>query len=216
MSTSIKSAFEKAGYKDSREEWPSDELIQVALNAMVRHADNMDATQHAIFRACRNDAALLRQLILPWWRQATASLITAARSNIRQKQRAGALETARERKAAKVISLVLERELAEEKRERDEELAQVAALNAQHQQEFEERIKAWKKTKASSFTIDERPFWEVSTFNARQWQIRHAQRAKFVDLLLSGLPEDDRPIGHYRRPEEINALWDKAMKAAID
>jgi len=59
VSTSIKAAFEKAGYRDSREEWPSDELIQVALNAMVRHADDMDATQHAIFRACRNDAARL-------------------------------------------------------------------------------------------------------------------------------------------------------------
>jgi hypothetical protein len=37
---------------------------------------------------------------------------------------------------------------------------------------------------------------------------------RFVDLLLSGVPLDDRPIGHYRRPEEINALWDKATKAS--
>src|SRR5580765_2209471 len=111
MPASIKAAFEKAGYRDSTEEWPSDELIQVALNAMVRHADDTEATQHAIFRACRNDAALLRQLILPWWRQCTAQLINEARREIGRKERAGALETARERKAAKVISLVLEREL---------------------------------------------------------------------------------------------------------
>jgi hypothetical protein len=209
---SIKAAFEKAGYRNSVEEWPSEELIQIAINAMVRHADDTEATQHAIFRACRGDAALLRQLILPWWRQCTAQLINEARREIGRKERAGALETRQERRAAKVISLVRERELIEEAREREEELARVAALNEQHHREFLERIEAWKRTKAASFTIEDRPFWEVSTFNARQWQIRHTQRAKFVDLLLSGLPEDDRPIGHYRRPEEINALWDKSLR----
>ena len=57
---SLKAAFEKAGYRNSTEEWPSEELIEVAVRAMVRHADDTEATQHAIFRACRNDAALLR------------------------------------------------------------------------------------------------------------------------------------------------------------
>lgn len=211
---SIKAAFEKAGYRDSIEEWPSDELIEVAINAMVRHADDTEATQHAIFRACRNDAALLRQLVLPWWRQCTAQLINEARREIGRKERAGELETAKERRAAKVISLVMERELIEEKREREEEQARVAALNEEHQRDFRQRIEAWRATKASSFTIDNRPFWEVSTFLAKQWQIRHERGARFVDLLLSGVPLDDRPIGHYRRPEEINAFWDQSRRDA--
>jgi hypothetical protein len=209
----MKALFEKAGYRSSQEAWPSDELIEVAINAMVRHADDTEATQHAIFRACRNDAALLRQLILPWWRQCTAQLINEARREIGRKKRAGELGTAKERRAAKVISLTMERELITEAKEREEEQARVAALNAEHQREFEQRIAAWRKTKASSFTIDNQPFWQVSTFVARQWQIRQAHGAQFVDLLLSGVPLDDRPISHYRRPEEINALWDKAMKA---
>jgi hypothetical protein len=208
---SLKSVFEKAGYRDSTEAWPSDDLIEVAIRAMVRHADDMEATQHAIFRACRNDAALLRSLILPWWRQCTAQLINEARSEIRRKERAGALETHQERRAAKVISLVMERELAEEKREREEELARVAALNEEHRREFEQRIAAWRQTKASNFTIEQQPFWQVSTFIARQWATRQAQGARFVDLLLSGVPLDDRPIGHYRRPEEINALWEQSF-----
>lgn len=212
MSTS-KAQFGKAGYRDSIESWPSEELCQVAINAMVRHADDTEATQHAIFRACRNDAALLRQLILPWWQQCTAQLINEVRRDITHKERAGTLETARERRAAKVISLVLERELAEEKREREEELARVAALNEEHRREFEQRIAAWRTTKASNFTIDNTPFWQVSTFIARQWQLRSEQGARFVDMLLSGVPLDDRPIGHYRRPEEINALWDASFGA---
>jgi hypothetical protein len=213
MSNTMRSQLEKAGYRNSTEAWPSDELIEVAVRAMVRHADDTEAAQYAIMRACRNDAALLRQLILPWWRQATASLISATRSDLRQKTRAGALETAQERRAAKVISLVEERELAKEKREHEAMLAEQAAINARHHQEFLDRIEAWRKTKAASFEIDGRPWWEVPTFEARQWQIRHATQARFVDLLLSGVPEDDRPIGYYRRPEEIDALWDKATKA---
>lgn len=179
---------------------------------MVRHADDMDATQHAIFRACRNDAALLQSLILPWWRQCTASLINEARRELRRKERAGELETAVERKAARVVSLNDERELAREKREREESLAEQSRLNEQHRKEFLDRIEAWKRTKAASFVINNRPFWEVSTFDARQWQRRTASGAKFIDLVLSGVPEDDRPIGHYRRPEEINALWDQTLQ----
>lgn len=209
----MKSAFEKAGYKNATEEWPSEELIEVAIKAMVRHADDTEATQHAIFRACRNDAALLRQLILPWWRQCTAQLIAEARRDISRKQRAEALETALERRAAKVVSLMVERDRVEAAREHQEEMARVAALNAQHQKEFEAHIEAWKRTKASSFFIDGQPFWEVSTFKARQWQRHEAQGAKFLDLVLSGVPEDDRPIAHYRRPQEINTLWDQSFVA---
>lgn len=211
MST-MKAAFERAGYKDSREEWPSEELIQVGVRAMANHADNTDAAQHAIMRICRNDAALLRQLLLPWWRQATASLISEVRRELRSREREQTLETATERKAAKVVHLVEQRELAREKRERDEALAEQARINAQHHEEFLARIAAWKQTKASSFTIEDKPFWEVSTREARQWQRRWHHRGLFLDLLLSGVPEDDRPIMHYRRPEEVDALWDQAYE----
>jgi hypothetical protein len=207
----MKAAFEKAGYAGSTEEWPSEDLIQTAIRAMARHADDTEACQHAIFRACRNDPELLRQLILPWWRQATSSIISEVRRELRHRERTATLETPVERRAAKVVNLVHERELAEEKRERDEALAEQARLNKQHQREFEERIAAWRQTKASSFEIEGRPFFLVSTAEARRWQIRWHHRGRFLDLLLSGVPEDDRPIMHYRRPEEIDALWDQAF-----
>lgn len=206
----IKAAFEKAGYRDSREEWPSEDLIQVGIRAMARHADDYDAAQHAIMRACRNDPELLRQLLAPWWRQATASLISEVRRELRRRERAETLDTAVERKAAKVVQLVEQRELAREKKEREAELVEQARLNQLHREEFLARIEAWKQTKASRFTIEDRPFWEVSTRDARTWQRRWHHRGLFLDLLLSGVPEDDRPIMYYRRPEEIDALWDQA------
>ena len=154
----------------------------------------------------------LCQLLAPWWRQATASLITEVRRELRRRERESTLETATERKAAKVVHLVEQRELVREKREREAELAEQARLNQLHHEEFLARIEAWKQTKAGSFTIEDKPFWEVSTREARAWQRRWHHRGLFLDLLLSGVPEDDRPIMHYRRPEEVDALWEQAYE----
>jgi hypothetical protein len=208
----FKAAFERAGYRGSTEEWPSDDLLDVAIKAMVRHADDTEATQHAIMRACRNDAALLWQLVLPWWRQCTAQLINETQREIKRRDRAEALDTPIERRAAKVVNLIEERDRVEAKRERDEMLAEQARLNEQHQREFRDRIDAWRKTKAASFEIEGRPFWLVSTTEARTWQRRWHHRGVFLDLVLSGVPEDDRPIMHYRRPDEIDALWEQAFR----
>lgn len=198
--------------EDWWKEWPTEDLLQVAVRVMARHADDTEACQQAIFRACRNDPALLRSLITPWWRQATASLISQARSELRRREREDTLETAAERKAAKVVHLVEQRELARERQEREETLAEQARLNKQHHEEFLARIAAWKQTKASSFEIEGKPFWEVSTRHARAWQRRWHHRGLFLDLLLSGVPEDDKPIMHYRRPEEVDALWEQAYE----
>lgn len=208
----LEAAFRRAGYRDSREEWPSEELIQVGIRCMARHADDTQAAQYAILRACRDDPALLRQLILPWWRQCTASLISEVRRELHKRERENTLETTQERRAAKVVRLIEERELARERAEREAALAEQARLNEQHMQEFRDRIAAWRATKAASFTIEDRPFWEVSTREARVWQRRWHHRGLFLDLLLSGVPEDDKPIMHYRRPEEVDALWDQAYE----
>lgn len=205
----MKAAFTKAGYRDSLEDWPSEELLQVAIKAMARHADDTDACQHSIMRACRNDAALLRSLVLPWWRQATASVITEARRQIMQRQRHEALATAVERKAAKVVSLIHARELAEEKKEREEELVRIAEQERWNREE----LNKWLRTKARELEIDDRPWWEVTPARARQWKLRQEHDSRFIGLVLEGLPDDDkRPISHYRRPEEINALWDQAFQ----
>lgn len=208
MSVSMRAAFEKAGYRDSREEWPSDELLQIAVNCMVRHANDTEATQHAIFRACRNDVELLRQLILPWWRQATASIISEARRTIERRERAGTLETAKERKAAKVISIERERESAREAKEREAELV----ARAKADRKYQEWREAFMRTQARDFQINGKYFWEVSTREAHEWQRHQGQRARFVELLLAGVPEDDRPVAHYCRPDEVDALWQKSAQ----
>jgi hypothetical protein len=141
---------------------------------------------------------LLRQLVLPWWRQCAAQLINEARRSIAREQREDALATSMDRRAAKVVSLIAERD----------------RVNKKHAAEFEARIAAWHRTKASSFTIDDRPFWEVSTFRARQARRRSEHESRFLDLVLSGVPEDDRPIGHYRGPSEIDALWVQSFESA--
>lgn len=207
MTTNMKAAFERAGYHGAREQWPSDDLLQVAINAMVNHANDTDATQHAIFRACRNDTALLRQLLLPWWRQATSSLIHEARRALRDRAQAGELN-ARQRRAHKVITLADERELAREKREREEAGAEQARLDEEYRTNY---LQQWRETKARNFMINDMPFWQVSTRDANTWQRRTGHEVRFVELLLSGVPIDDRPIGHYRRPNEVDTLWEQSF-----
>lgn len=208
----MKATFEKAGVREPILDWPSEELIEVAVKAMVTHANDTDAAQHAIMRACRNDPALLRNLILPWWRQCTARLLNEARSQIARKQRHEELETPLERRAGKVVLLMDERDAKEAAREHKEEMARIARLDAENKAMIAAQVERWRQTRASNFTIDDKPFWQVSTFMAKQWQTRHEQGTRFVDLLLSGVPLDDRPIGFYRRPEEIDALWDKSRE----
>ena len=210
----MKAAFEKAGVREPILDWPSEELVDVAVKAMVNHANDTEAAQHAIMRACRNDPALLRQLIIPWWRQCTAQLLNEARRQISRKQRHEELATPMERRAGKVVSLMDERDAKEAAREHKEEMARIARLKAENDAMIAAQVKRWRQTKASSFSIDGQPFWQVSTFLAKQWQLRHEQGTRFVDMLLSGVPLDDRPIGFYRRPEEINALWDKSQDRA--
>jgi hypothetical protein len=212
MSTSMMAAFEKAGVREPILDWPSEELIEVAVKAMVNHANDTEAAQHAIMRACRNDPALLRNLILPWWRQCTAQLLHEARRQIARKQRHAELATPLERRAGKVVSLMDEHDAREAAREHKAEMARIAKLDTENNAMIEAQTERWRQTRASNFTIDGRPFWQVSTFLAKQWQIRHEQGTRFVDLLLSGVPLDDRPIGYYRRPEEINALWEQSQR----
>lgn len=206
--TTRRAAFEKGGYPNGREYWPSDELLEIAINAIAKCGNDTDACQHAIFRACRNDPALLRSLIAPWWRQATASIITEARDEVEARERRGELLTARERRAAIVIEAERKRELRREQAELEEQ----RRLQAEADAEYREWRDQWLATKARFFYIEDRPFWEVSTRNAREWQRRQEHRAKFLDLVLSGVPEDDRPIMHYRRPDEVDALWDQAYE----
>ena len=123
-----------------------------------------------------------------------------------RKQRTEALETPLERRAGKVVSLMAEHDAREAAKEHRAEMARIAKLDAENKAMIAVQVERWRQTRAGNFAINDKPFWQVSTFMAKQWQIRHEQGTRFVDLLLSGVPLDDRPIGHYRRPEEINAL----------
>lgn len=188
-------------------DWPSDALMQTAVRAIARHGDNTKATQEAIFRACRNDAALLRALMTPWWQQATASIITEARRQLERRLQRDELETPTERRAANVVSLIHKRELAEEKQEREEELARIAEQDRWNHEE----LNKWLRTKARELEIDGQPWWLATPARARQWQRRQEHHAHFMGLVLTGVPDDDtRPISHYVRPEEVDPLWDKA------
>jgi hypothetical protein len=58
--------------------------------------------------------------------------------------------------------------------------------------------------------INDKPFWEVTTNEARGWVERTEHSTRFIELVISGLPDDGRPIEYYRKPFEIETLWEQA------
>lgn len=58
--------------------------------------------------------------------------------------------------------------------------------------------------------VNHKPFWTVCVNEARGWIDRTEHEARFMELVISGVPDDGRPIEYYRRPEEIDALWKRA------
>lgn len=58
--------------------------------------------------------------------------------------------------------------------------------------------------------VNHKPFWTVCVNEARGWIDRTEHEARFMELVISGVPDDGRPIEHYRRPDEIDALWKQA------
>jgi len=203
--TQMQDAFAKAGYGDA-EEWPSDRLRKIAQDAMIAHADNTLAAQRAIFEKCCPGNSLARALFLPWFREATAALLAEERRLLKAAQHSMLNE--RQQSAFKVIALTEQRAEAAAKEARQRALEE----RARQEQERGRLIDAWLQNKARNETIDGRHWWEVSPNRLRQFARRINHRSKFWQLVIERVPahDDIRPISHYMRPDEVNALWDEA------
>ena len=207
----MKEAFKKAGWHDPRNDWPSKEFLALAAGIMVKYAKNSSAAALALLRACGDDAALLKQLVEPVYDLAADRIFSEVRAvNYRQsavddkRARGKQQPTHHVLAAAPIVELEREQEASRATKLREEREA-AKAISLRNYQE-------WRDTLAAEFTINGRRFWQVSVHEAREWQQSQGRRVKFVDLLLTGLPDDDRPISYYRRPDEVDGLWKQAQQ----
>jgi hypothetical protein len=201
--TAIKEAFRRAGVEN-----PEDRLIDIAVDAMVRHADSTEDAVDAVWRKVSRDLTLMVPLFEREKDRVIGALFHRARNIIAYKNSKGELTRKVERRAAELVTAIRGEEdrrlklvRAQEKREND------AAT-----EEWLERMAAWKRTPIGDVVINDLPVWKVTPGTARTWADTEGRRARCVRLLAEGLPDVGLPIEHYRRPEDVAELWKVAAE----
>lgn len=199
--TALKAAFHRAGVKSAE-----DRLKEIALKAMVAHAGNMNEAIEQIWAEVQEDRRLMAEMFKFDYRRQIGALIYRTRSDIAAAERAGPLKRKVERQAATIF--------AGWKREEEEEAAadrqSQTEYDAKQKREYEAYLATWRRTKIGSLEINGTPVWQVSPGTVRGWLAGQKRRWRTVELLIEGLPDDGRPIEYYRKPDEVEALWQLA------
>lgn len=216
--TQLGAALKDAGVRSAR-----DRLEEIALKAMVDHAGSLYQAEEAIWERVRKDRILLDALLSPWREQAIQVLVgtvprrlgynpamgTGATMHIPSEEHHGDADTPLKKRAQMVSTAWDRKHKTELTKERD---AEIARLNAWRDLRDIRRY-GFQTTAAAHVQINEKPFWTVCVNEARGWIDRTEHEARFLELVIAGVPDDGRPIEHYRRPEEIDALWKQAAAA---
>ena len=244
-------ALRGAGLKTARER-----LNDIALRAMIKHADNRPAAEQEIWDAVRNSTLLMQELFKTDYELRVQLLVDhvqtmaaiahdaitdprlpepprkpkgpvalerwkAEREEERREQEARlAAVKPLERRAAPVAKIWEERDRVELKRRQD-------AFEEEARKQRDISYRAWcdrcgyvldengsavipTPSAAFAVTVNGKPFWEVSSNEARAWATKTTREAWFIESVIEGLPNDGRPIEYYRKPDEIEALWERS------
>jgi hypothetical protein len=189
---------------------------------MIDHAGSTLATEDAIWAAVRRDRNLLEALVSPIKHGVLRDLLhqvrrerlgynpamgTGATMHIPSEEHFSDEPDTPLKRRAQIVSTNWDREhKGQLTRERDAEIARLTAYRAQR----DAWKYAWHTTAAAHLQINDKPFWTVCVNEVRGWIDRTGHEARFMELVISGVPDDGRPIGYYRKPEEIDALWQQA------
>jgi hypothetical protein len=200
--TTMKEAFARAGVKSADER-----LTDIAIKAMIAHADNSAETLDAIWAEVQESRQLMAALFVHSWRREVSALLERTRRLISNKETAGTLSRPLERKAAAALQTIR----AEETRQAVEDAASnarsIAAYQAEQERETQKWLAKWRATPIGGLVIREKPVWQCSAGTVRAWLETEKRRWRAVELLIEGLPDDGRPIEYYRKPEEVAAIW---------
>ena len=196
--SALKEAFDKAGFVsvDGR-------LYDIALKAMVKHADDNEAAIEAIWRCVAKEQELLVQLFERERIPTIRALLYRVRNNLYRKQQN---QTPLEKKATNVVNMLREKERVAER-------ARLADERRQQQEEnkkYNEYLRQWRATPIGNLEIGGGPVWELTPGTVRTWLVSQTRKWNTVRLLIDGLPDNDRPIEYYRKPSEVAALWKQA------
>lgn len=204
MSTTMKTAFKQAGIDSA-----ADRLDDIAVQAIKAYGDKSSKTVEEIWGSALKDPSLMTALCGPIKEQAIGILLYRLRGQIAKADDKTKITIGTQKKSAKAT-----REMTFGARDREILIkeAKNKAL-AEDRDNADQREAAWKATQIGRLTIGGEPIWNVSAKTARAWDNATGKMLRCVKLLIAGLPDDDRPIGYYRRPDEVDALWKKVCDA---
>lgn len=213
--TQMADAFNAAGYQT-----PADRLRSIGLKIIGQHGSNTFVARTTLLSAAQRDVTLLNEL-------AKNSLMMMVTNYLNDLQRD--IDRAREKELnARHRELQIghnskasDQPVTHARDEVPRVLAAIPVVPKEEpevvaarlkQQQIEKIDQEWQSTKGRSYTIDGTSFWNVSPGRANQWQRARHSEWKFIQLVLAGLPTEDfeHPISYYRRPHEINDLWERA------
>lgn len=200
----FKEAFQKAGYKSVEER-----AQEIAIRAMVKHADNAQDCVEAIWAEVSKDLELMTGLFVSERTNVFRALLNRTRQELSRRQDAGLLQRPVERRAAIVVNnrnAKIEQAIA---RDRDN----TARGQAEEDRKYKEYLARWTNSYIGKLEINGMPVWTVTPRTAKLHAQSQGRRWKCVEILCEGLPDDGRPIEYYRKPEEVAEIFQRLSDA---
>lgn len=203
--SALKEEMERVGMRSAK-----DRLHEVAINAMIKHADDQTAAENAIWSDIRRSATLMEALFWSMREQALRILIQDVRAELsfeKFKEEHGKrpfLKPKAER--AHLISAEWG------KREHTERVAELEAFDREEKRRADERFRIseerYRQSALAMFRINGMGVGDMSAASARAWAVKHAQDAIFVHRLTAGIPvTSTNPIKTFIKPDEADDIW---------
>jgi hypothetical protein len=171
-----------------------DALRAAAKRALQDHAGDEAAWREAFIGLCSRE--MLIELFKPWQKTAAADWLRAA---------AKPAQTKRDEGARGVAFSAARWWPSSRPSRRPGVFASSEGATAARKSEARNLLQ--------SFMVNGKPVAEVTALEAAGWVRSHRRDARFVELLIFGVPENSK-IGDHRTPQEAEALYAQAMKEA--
>jgi len=178
----------KENWDDPRQR---ERLLATAMEAVKANPRNWDGAKDALYKAIKDDAALLWALFEPYRLVAVQKLLTEAAAQMREAER-----QTTETKLRDVAGPAHGGNPTNSARSRSgmDAAAAVARLSM-----------------LDTFKVNGQPIGDCTPSEANAWASSRERDARFVRMLTANLP-DGEPIRKYRRPEDANQFYEQANK----
>lgn len=198
--TAIAQAFAKAGVKT-----PMDKLKEIALSAMISHANDTLQAIEDVWKVAQKDAPMLVALFNPYgeYRGAIGRIFNQIKHDVAVSNQRGESLNANQKKALKIV----ERDRREERAAEEEQRKAEREEQARKDNEYREYLASWHKTPLWNVNIGEKPVWQVSSGTIRAWLPTQHKKLRALEMLIDGVPDDGRPLEYYRTPADVKEIW---------